>query len=116
MATDLPVFLEFCISKSPTLVALSLLYHLVAADEDGKLLAMKSDWTVDHGPYSEFGDSCNERSSLLSWLPYSKYQGQGRTVAPIILRAAFRGYGSPNHSLSEVLADMMAKMEWIPLV
>ena len=27
-----------------------------AATKDGKLLGMETDWTVDHGPYSEFGD------------------------------------------------------------
>ena len=27
-----------------------------AADKEGKLLAMETDYSVDHGPYSEFGD------------------------------------------------------------
>ena len=26
------------------------------ADGDGKIQAMETDWSVDHGPYSEFGD------------------------------------------------------------
>ena len=28
----------------------------LAADKDGKFLAAETDWSVDHGPYSEFGD------------------------------------------------------------
>ena len=27
-----------------------------AANKQGKILAMETDWSVDHGPYSEFGD------------------------------------------------------------
>ncbi len=37
--------------------ALPLLVNMkFAADREGKLLAMETDYSVDHGPYSEFGD------------------------------------------------------------
>ena len=37
----------------------------MAADKDGKIQAMESDWSVDHGPYSEFGDLLTLRGAAV---------------------------------------------------
>lgn len=123
MATDLPVFLEFDMyqqitytgKRSPFFINLKF-----AADKDGKLLAMKSDWTVDHGPYSEFGDLLTMRGAQFIGAGYNipNIRGQGRTVATNhAWGSAFRGYGSPQSLFaSEVLADVLAeKMGMDPL-
>lgn len=59
MATGRPVYLKYDYQqymtytgkRSPFFVDMKL-----AADEKGKLVAMETDWIVDHGPYSEFAD------------------------------------------------------------
>jgi len=59
MATGKPVFLNFDYfqkitytgKRSPFFINLKM-----GADKEGKILAMESDWSCDHGPYSEFGD------------------------------------------------------------
>lgn len=123
MATDKPVFLEFDMyqqitytgKRSPFFINLKL-----GADKDGKLLAMESDWTVDHGPYSEFGDLLTMRGAQFIGAGYHipNIRGEGRTVATNhAWGSAFRGYGSPQSLFSsEVLADILAeKMGMDPL-
>ena len=123
MATDKPVFLEFDMyqqitytgKRSPFFINLKF-----GADKDGKLLAMESDWTVDHGPYSEFGDLLTMRGAQFIGAGYHipNIRGEGRTVSTNhAWGSAFRGYGSPQSLFaSEVLADILAeKMEMDPL-
>lgn len=123
MATDKPVFLEFDMyqqitytgKRSPFFINLKL-----GADKDGKILAMESDWTVDHGPYSEFGDLLTMRGAQFIGAGYHipNIRGEGRTVSTNhAWGSAFRGYGSPQSLFaSEVLADILAeKMEMDPL-
>ncbi len=121
IATGKPVFLEFDMyqqitytgKRSPFFINLKF-----GADKDGKLLAMKSDWTVDHGPYSEFGDLLTMRGSQFIGAGYHIpiLGGEGRTVATNHAwgGSAFRGYGSPPQSLfaSEVLMDILAEKKW----
>ncbi len=94
--------------RSPMFVDLKL-----AADKDGKLLAMESDWLVDHGPYSEFGDLLTLRGAQFIGAGYDipNIRGLGRTVCTNhAWGSAFRAYGSPQAFLSsETAMDMLAE-------
>jgi aldehyde oxidoreductase len=116
MATKRPVYLEYDYEqymtytgkRSPWFINLKL-----AADEEGKLLAMESDWSVDHGPYSEFGDLLTLRGAQFIGAGYDipNIRGEGRTVATNhAWGAPFRAYGSPQSFLaSESLMDDLAE-------
>lgn len=116
LATERPVFLNYDYhqqmtytgKRSPFFVNLRL-----AADKDGKLLAMESDWTVDHGPYSEFGDLLTLRGAQFIGAGYDipAIRGEGRTVCTNhAWGSAFRAYGSPQSEFSsEVLMDELAE-------
>ena len=84
-----------------------------AANKQGKILAMESDWSVDHGPYSEFGDLLTLRGAQYIAAGYgiANIRGHGRTVATNhCWGAAFRGYGAPESEFpSEVLMDELAE-------
>ncbi len=90
------------------------------ADKDGKIVAMESDWSVDHGPYSEFGDLLTLRGAQFIGAGYGipNIRGLGRTVCTNhAWGSAFRAYGSPQSFLaSESLMDELAeKMGMDPL-
>ncbi|MGB5985884.1 MAG: molybdopterin cofactor-binding domain-containing protein, partial [Desulfobacterales bacterium] len=90
------------------------------ADADGKIQAMESDWSVDHGPYSEFGDLLTLRGAQFIGAGYGipNIRGTGRTVCTNhAWGSAFRAYGSPQSFLaSESLVDELAqKMGMDPL-
>ena len=116
MATGKPVFLNYTWyqqqtytgKRSPFFVNLRL-----AAEKDGTLKAMESDWTVDHGPYSEFGDLLTLRGAQFIGAGYNipNIRGEGRTVCTNhAWGSAFRGYGSPQSEFSsEVLMDILAE-------
>ena len=111
-----PVFLEFNMhqqitytgKRSPFFVNLKL-----GADKDGKLQAMEADWTVDHGPYCEFGDLLTMRGTQFIGAGYDipNSRGEGRTVCTNhAWGSAFRSYGSPQSLFaSETLVDMLAE-------
>ena len=84
-----------------------------AANKQGKILAMETDWSVDHGPYSEFGDLLTLRGAQYIAAGYgiANIRGVGRTVATNhCWGAAFRGYGAPEAEFpSEVLMDELAE-------
>ncbi len=85
----------------------------MAADKEGKLLAMAGDCTVDHGPYAEFGDAVAQRCT--------QHMGSGYNIPNIYEEArvvctnhswgcAFRAFGSPQGEFaSEVLIDELAE-------
>jgi len=116
VTTRRPVYLEYDYQqymtytgkRSPFFVDLKM-----AADKDGKILAMESDWTVDHGPYSEFGDLLTLRGAQYIGAGYNipNIRGMGRTVATNhVWGSAFRAYGSPQSFLaSESLVDELAE-------
>ncbi len=123
LATGRPVFLKYDYKqhitytgkRSPFFINLKL-----AADAEGKLIAMESDWTVDHGPYSEFGDLLTLRGAQYIGAGYHipNIRGIGRTVCTNhAWGSAFRAYGSPQSFLaSESLMDELAeKMGMDPL-
>jgi aldehyde oxidoreductase len=90
------------------------------ADKDGKIVAMESDWFVDHGPYSEFGDLLTLRGAQFIGAGYDipNIRGLGKTVCTNhAWGSAFRAYGSPQSFLaSESLMDELAvKMGKDPL-
>ena len=85
----------------------------LACDEKGKLTAMETDWWIDHGPYSEFGDLLTVRQAQFIGAGYhlENIRGHGRTVATNhAWGSAFRAYGSPQSFLaSEIAVDMLAE-------
>ena len=85
----------------------------MGADKDGKLIAMETDFSVDHGPYSEFGDLLTLRGIQYMGAGYDipNISGIGRTVCTNhIWGSAFRAYGSPQAFLaSESLIDELAE-------
>lgn len=85
----------------------------IAADKDGKLLALESDWTVDHGPYSEFGDLLTTHGALNMFGCYMvpHIRGEGRTVCTNhAWGSAFRAFGAPQSQFAtEVLMDELAE-------
>ena len=123
MATNRPVYLEYDYQqymqytgkRSPFFVDIKL-----AADKDGKLVALEHDYIVDHGPYSEFGDLLTLRGAQYIGAGYNipSIRGRGHTVATNhVWGAPFRAYGSPQAFLaSESLMDDLAeKMGMDPL-
>ena len=85
----------------------------LAADKDGMLLGMETDWWIDHGPYSEFGDLLTQRQLQFTGAGYNipNIRGRGRTVCTNHgWGSAFRAYGSPQAFLaSETLMDELAE-------
>lgn len=116
MATGQPVYLcydyaqqqTYTGKRSPQFTTVKL-----AADKEGKLLAMETDWSVDHGPYSEFGDLLTLRGAQYIGAGYDipNIRGEGRTVCTNhAWGAAFRGYGGPESEFgSEVIMDELAE-------
>ncbi len=116
LATGRPVFLRYSYyqhitytgKRSPFFVNLKL-----GADAEGKLVAMESDWIVDHGPYSEFGDLLTLRGAQFIGAGYNipNIRGRGRTVCTNhAWGSAFRSYGSPQSFFaSESLMDELAE-------
>ena len=116
LATGRPVHLrynyqqqqQYTGKRSPWFINLKL-----AAEKDGTLKAMEHDYSVDHGPYSEFGDLLTLRGVQFIGAGYNipNIRGLGRTVCTNhAWGSAFRGYGSPQSFLaSECLMDMLAE-------
>ncbi|APG24593.1 MULTISPECIES: molybdopterin-dependent aldehyde oxidoreductase [Syntrophotalea] len=116
MATGRPCFLgydwaqqQFYTGKrSPAFLNVRL-----AADEEGNFLGLESDWDLDHGPYSEFGDLVTVRQAQFCGAGYDirNIRGHGRTVCTNHgWGSAFRAYGSPQAFMaSESLVDELAK-------
>ncbi|HJW75419.1 MAG: aldehyde oxidoreductase [Anaeromyxobacter sp. RBG_16_69_14] len=116
MATGRPVSLVYDMfqgitytgKRSPVGMKLKM-----GADKTGKLLAMESDWWVDHGPYSEFGDLLTMRQAQFTGSGYMipNIRSLGKTVCTNHgWGSAFRSYGSPQAFLaSEILMDELAE-------
>ena len=118
IATGKPVYLNFDYYQQITYTGKRSPFFMdikLAADKDGKLLAMESEWNVDHGPYSEFGDLLTVRGAQFIGAGYgiANIRGIGRTVCTNhAWGSAFRGYGSPqslfaSESMMDVLAEKM---------
>jgi aldehyde oxidoreductase len=123
IATQRPVYLEYNYKqfiaytgkRSPFFMNVKL-----GADSNGKLLAMETDWFVDHGAYSEFGDLLTQKGAQFIGAGYNlpNIRGRGRTVCTNhAWGAAFRGWGSPESMFSSesLMDDLAAKMGKDPL-
>ncbi|MDR1922422.1 MAG: xanthine dehydrogenase family protein molybdopterin-binding subunit, partial [Candidatus Adiutrix sp.] len=116
MATGRPCLLGFNYrqqqqytgKRSPFFINIKL-----AADKSGKLLGMETDFDVDHGPYSEFGDLLTLRGIQFTGAGYDipNIRGEGRTICTNhAWGSAFRGYGAPQSFLaSEIAMDELAE-------
>lgn len=116
MVTKRPVYLEFNMYQQITYTGKRSPFFMtvkMGADENGKIKALESDWSVDHGPYCEFGDLLTMRGSQFIGAGYQipNIRGAGRTVCTNhAWGSAFRGYGSPQSLFaSEVLVDELAE-------
>ncbi len=116
LATGRPVYLNYSWYQQQTYTGKRSPFFTtvrMAATNDGKLLGMETDWTVDHGPYSEFGDLLTLRGAQYIGAGYDipAIRGEGRTVCTNhAWGAAFRGYGGPEAEFpSEVLMDELAE-------
>ncbi|WP_066633485.1 molybdopterin-dependent aldehyde oxidoreductase [Desulfolucanica intricata] len=116
MATGKPVYLNFNYYQQITYTGKRSPFFMdikLGADKDGKLLAMETEWTVDHGPYSEFGDLLTLRGAQFIGAGYNipNIRGIGRTVCTNhAWGSAFRGYGSPQSFFaSETMMDVLAE-------
>jgi aldehyde oxidoreductase len=116
MATGRPVHLAYDYFQHITYTGKRSPFFInmkMAADEKGKLLAMETDWIVDHGPYSEFGDLLTLRGAQYMGAGYNipNIRGRGQTVCTNhAWGSAFRAYGSPQAFLaSESIMDMLAE-------
>ncbi|MDR1797428.1 MAG: molybdopterin-dependent oxidoreductase [Clostridiales Family XIII bacterium] len=83
------------------------------ADKNGKLTALKSDFYMDHGAYSEFGDLLTIKiiRNITAGYDIPNNRGVGRCVfTNHAFGSAFRGYGSPQAEFaSESLMDQVAE-------
>jgi aldehyde oxidoreductase len=116
LATGRPCFLKYDYQQQQSYTGKRSPFHVnmrLAADKEGKLLAMETDYSVDHGPYSEFGDLLTLRGTQFMGAGYdiANIRGQGRTVCTNhSWGSAFRAYGSPQSEFSsEVLMDELAE-------
>jgi len=123
MATGKPVYLEYDYQQFITYTGKRSPFFTnirLAADKQGKLIAMETDWIVDHGAYSEFGDLLTHKGAQFIGAGYDipNIRGVGRTVCTNhAWGAPFRGYGAPESEFaSECLMDELAeKMGMDPL-
>ncbi len=116
MATGRPVTLRYDWHQQQTYTGKRSPFFMkvkMAVDQEGKLIAMESDWTVDHGPYAEFGDAVTVRGAQFMGAGYNipRIRGEGRTVyTNHSWGCAFRAFGSPQAEFaSEVLMDELAE-------
>jgi aldehyde oxidoreductase len=116
MATQKPVYLEYDYQqfiaytgkRSPFFIKVKF-----GTDNKGKLLAMETDWVVDHGAYSEFGDLLTHKGAQFIGAGYDirNIRGTGKAICTNhAWGAPFRGYGSPESIFaSESLMDELAE-------
>jgi aldehyde oxidoreductase len=116
MATGRPVTLRYNWYQQQTYTGKrspEFLKVKLAADKDGKILAMESDWTVDHGAYAEFGDAVAVRGAQFMGAGYHipSIRGEGRAVyTNHAWGSAFRAFGAPQVEFaSESLIDELAE-------
>lgn len=92
----------------------------VGANKDGKIVALETNFAVDHGPYPEAGDLLTCRGVQFMGAGYGipNIRGVGYTVyTNHVWGSAFRAYGSPQSFFAmESLVDILAeKMNMDPL-
>jgi len=87
--------------------------YKLAAAKDGKFVGLKTDFDVDHGPYSEFGDLLTVRGIQFMGAGYDipNHRGEGRTICTNhAWGSAFRGYGGTQSIFAqEIVVDELAE-------
>lgn len=116
MATGRPVYLEYDYQQFITYTGKRSPFFTwvkMGADKDGKLVAMETEWFVDHGAYSEFGDLLTHKGAQFIGAGYdiANIRGTGKAVCTNhAWGAPFRGYGAPESEFaSETLMDELAE-------
>ncbi len=116
MATGRPCYLNFTYRQQQQYTGKRSPFYInikMAADKEGKLLAMETDFDVDHGPYCEFGDLVTLRGIQFMGAGYDipNIRGEGRTICTNhAWGSAFRGYGGPQSALvTEIAMDELAE-------
>ena len=116
LVTGKPVFLNYTWFQQQTYTGKRSPFFTnvrMAASKDGDIKALEADWSVDHGPYSEFGDLLTLRGAQFIGAGYDipNIRGEGRTVCTNhAWGSAFRGYGAPEIEFpSECLVDILAE-------
>lgn len=110
-----PVSLNFNMYQSITYTGKrspGFLHIKLAADDNGKLLALWGRNYIDHGPYSEFGDLLTHRLTQFvgGGLDIPSIRGKSTTVfTNHAWGSAFRAYGSPQSYMgSDIAIDCLA--------
>ena len=121
IATGKPVYLKYDYwmsiaytgKRSPFFFTCKL-----AADEDGKFLAMDNHWIVDHGAYMEFGDLLTQKGLLCGGgYHIPNMRGEGKCVyTNHAWGSPFRAYGSPQSffATESVVDELAIKMGMDP--
>ncbi len=116
IATGRPAYLEYDChqtltytgKRSPVFMDMAL-----AADKNGKFIGCKSEFYMDHGPYSEFGDLLTVKILRNTAHGYHvpNMQGIGHGMfTNHAFGSAMRAYGAPQAEFcSEILVDQMAE-------
>ncbi len=123
MATGRPAYARYnekqhiiCTGKrSPVFISVK-----IGADENGKLVGVEYDATVDHGPYSELGDITTTKTAETVGAGYDipNIRGELRTVCTNHAHGVpFRSFGSVESYLAfeSLLDDLAAKVGMDPL-
>ena len=116
LATGKPVFLKYDYYQQMTYTghrAPSFIKLRLAADKDGKLVALESDYSSDNGPYSDLGDIITQVGVQFMGAGYHipNIRGEGRSVyTNHIPSCAFRAFAATSAEFSsEVLMDELAE-------
>jgi aldehyde oxidoreductase len=116
LATGRPVVLRFDYEEQQTYTGKRSPFFIrlrMAANADGKLVALVGDWTVDKGPYADFGEFLVQRAAQHLGAGYAipNIYGEGRVVfTNHCYGSPMRGFGSPEAEFaSESLIDVLAE-------
>ncbi|MDR1044403.1 MAG: molybdopterin-dependent oxidoreductase, partial [Candidatus Adiutrix sp.] len=116
IATGRPCFLNFTYKQQMQYTGKRSPFHInlkLAANKEGQLLAMETDYDVDHGPYCEFGDLLTLRGLQFMGSGYDipNIRGEGRTICTNhAWGSAFRGYGGTQACFAtEIVMDELAE-------
>ena len=115
LVTGHPVSLLFNMYQSITYTGKrspGFMHIKLAADKNGKLLALWGNNYIDHGPYSEFGDLLTHRLSQFVGAGYGIPSIRNKSTTVFTNHAwgsAFRAYGSPQSFMgSDIAIDCLA--------
>ena len=116
LATGRPAYMEYSGYQTITYTGKRAPVFMdmeLSADKDCMLTGAKFDFTMDHGPYSEFGDLLTAKilRNVANGYHVPNIYGSGRAVfTNHAFASAMRAYGAPQSQFgSEVLMDVLAE-------